>query len=142
MTNYEFRSLYAGSKVNHHRRFRGERLGNSTFMSLRDGRYRSAKDSAEEAAVETTGIGMIGDEVEFSRRAFELFKMLGKSISWFILQNTAKDSVEEAAVETIGSGMTGDEVEFSRRAFELFKMSGEEYQLVHPRPDILMSNWR
>lgn len=32
MTNYEFRSLYAGSKVNHHRRFRGERLGNSTFM--------------------------------------------------------------------------------------------------------------
>ncbi|KAK1387682.1 hypothetical protein POM88_015860 [Heracleum sosnowskyi] len=32
MTNQEFRTLYAGSKVNHHRMFRGERLGNSTFM--------------------------------------------------------------------------------------------------------------
>lgn len=32
MTNHEFRSLYAGSKVSHHRMFRGERLGNSTFM--------------------------------------------------------------------------------------------------------------
>ncbi|KAK1363223.1 hypothetical protein POM88_038784 [Heracleum sosnowskyi] len=32
MTNQEFRTLYVGSKVNHHRIFRGERLGNSTFM--------------------------------------------------------------------------------------------------------------
>lgn len=32
MTNHEFRSIYAGSKVSHHRMFRGQRLGNSTFM--------------------------------------------------------------------------------------------------------------
>ncbi|KAK1357894.1 Vignain [Heracleum sosnowskyi] len=31
MTNYEFRSFY-GSKISHHRMFRGERLGNSNFM--------------------------------------------------------------------------------------------------------------
>lgn len=31
MTNYEFRSFYAGSKISHHRMFQGERLG-TNFM--------------------------------------------------------------------------------------------------------------
>ena len=38
MSNYEFRSFYAGSKVSHHRMFRGERVGNSDFM------YENVKD--------------------------------------------------------------------------------------------------
>ncbi|KAF8005878.1 hypothetical protein BT93_K0225 [Corymbia citriodora subsp. variegata] len=32
MTNHEFRSLYAGSKVDHHRVFRGARRGSQSFM--------------------------------------------------------------------------------------------------------------
>ncbi|CAK9144597.1 unnamed protein product [Ilex paraguariensis] len=32
MTNHEFKSVYAGSKVNHHRMFRGIPHGNGTFM--------------------------------------------------------------------------------------------------------------
>ncbi|KAF3438648.1 hypothetical protein FNV43_RR21412 [Rhamnella rubrinervis] len=32
MTNHEFRSTYAGSKVKHHRMFRGPQLGNGSFM--------------------------------------------------------------------------------------------------------------
>ncbi|XP_030476319.2 vignain-like [Syzygium oleosum] len=32
MTNHEFRSLYAGSKVGHHRMFRGVRCGSESFM--------------------------------------------------------------------------------------------------------------
>ncbi|KAI7748849.1 hypothetical protein M8C21_024936 [Ambrosia artemisiifolia] len=32
MTNYEFRSLYAGSKIKHHRMLQGDRIGNRTFM--------------------------------------------------------------------------------------------------------------
>ncbi|KAJ1391923.1 Peptidase C1A, papain C-terminal [Sesbania bispinosa] len=32
MTNYEFRSIFAGSKVNHHKMFRGTPRGNGTFM--------------------------------------------------------------------------------------------------------------
>ena len=32
MTNHEFRSIYAGSKVGHHRMFRGTSRGNGTFM--------------------------------------------------------------------------------------------------------------
>jgi len=32
MTNHEFRTTYAGSKVNHHRMFRGTPRGNGTFM--------------------------------------------------------------------------------------------------------------
>jgi KDEL-tailed cysteine endopeptidase len=32
MTNHEFRSVYAGSKVKHHRMFRGTPRGNGSFM--------------------------------------------------------------------------------------------------------------
>lgn len=32
LTNHEFRSLYAGSKVGHHRMFRGARRGSESFM--------------------------------------------------------------------------------------------------------------
>ncbi|KAK9054554.1 hypothetical protein SSX86_025632 [Deinandra increscens subsp. villosa] len=32
MTNYEFRSVYAGSKIKHHRALKGDRIGNKTFM--------------------------------------------------------------------------------------------------------------
>lgn len=32
MTNHEFRSLYAGSKINHHRMFRGAQRGSESFM--------------------------------------------------------------------------------------------------------------
>ncbi|XP_058787427.1 vignain-like [Vicia villosa] len=32
LTNLEFRTIYAGSKVNHHRTFRGTARGNGTFM--------------------------------------------------------------------------------------------------------------
>jgi KDEL-tailed cysteine endopeptidase len=38
MTNYEFRSIYANSKVNHHRMFRGMSHDNETFM------YENVKD--------------------------------------------------------------------------------------------------
>ncbi|XP_076937023.1 vignain-like [Bidens hawaiensis] len=32
MTNHEFRSLYAGSKIKHQRMLKGDRIGNKTFM--------------------------------------------------------------------------------------------------------------
>lgn len=32
MTNHEFRSIYAGSKLNHHRMFQASPRGNGTFM--------------------------------------------------------------------------------------------------------------
>ncbi|KAK9066434.1 hypothetical protein SSX86_013756 [Deinandra increscens subsp. villosa] len=32
MTNHEFRSVYAGSKIHHHRMLQGDRIGNKTFM--------------------------------------------------------------------------------------------------------------
>ncbi|GKC77619.1 vignain-like protein [Tanacetum coccineum] len=31
-TSYEFRSIYAGSKIHHHRSLQGDRIGNKTFM--------------------------------------------------------------------------------------------------------------
>ncbi|KAJ0713121.1 putative chymopapain protein [Helianthus annuus] len=32
MTNHEFRSVYAGSKIHHHRSLQGDRIGNKAFM--------------------------------------------------------------------------------------------------------------
>lgn len=32
MTNHEFKSKFAGSKIKHHRMLQGDRIGNKTFM--------------------------------------------------------------------------------------------------------------
>ncbi|KAG4933030.1 hypothetical protein JHK87_047032 [Glycine soja] len=51
MTNHEFRSIYAGSKVNHHRMFRGTPRGNGTFMYQNVDRVPSSVDWRKKGAV-------------------------------------------------------------------------------------------
>ena len=51
MTNYEFRTTYAGSKVNHHRMFRGMPRGNGTFMYENFNNAPSSVDWREKGAV-------------------------------------------------------------------------------------------
>ncbi|TKY73587.1 Vignain protein [Spatholobus suberectus] len=51
MTNHEFRSTYAGSKVNHHRMFRGTPRGNGTFMYEKVGSVPPSVDWRKKGAV-------------------------------------------------------------------------------------------
>ncbi|QCE14890.1 vignain [Vigna unguiculata] len=51
MTNHEFRSTYAGSKVNHHRMFRGTPHGNGTFMYENVGSVPASVDWRKKGAV-------------------------------------------------------------------------------------------
>ncbi|KAJ1403258.1 Peptidase C1A, papain C-terminal [Sesbania bispinosa] len=51
MTNHEFRSTYAGSKVNHHRMFRGTPRGNGTFMYEKVDRVPPSVDWRKKGAV-------------------------------------------------------------------------------------------
>ena len=54
MTNHEFRSMYAGSKVKHHRMFRGTPRGSESFMHERVGSVPASVDWRLKGAV--TGI--------------------------------------------------------------------------------------
>ncbi|XP_027329555.1 vignain-like isoform X2 [Abrus precatorius] len=54
LTNHEFRSIYAGSKVNHHRMLRGTPRGNDTFMYENVDRVPSMVDWRKKGAV--TGV--------------------------------------------------------------------------------------
>ncbi|RZC17264.1 vignain-like [Glycine soja] len=54
MTNHEFRSTYAGSKVNHHRMFQGTPRGNGTFMYEKVGSVPPSVDWRKNGAV--TGV--------------------------------------------------------------------------------------
>lgn len=51
LTNQEFRNFYAGSKVNHHRMFRGTPRGNETFMYENVGRVPPSVDWRQKGAV-------------------------------------------------------------------------------------------
>ncbi|KAF7838225.1 vignain [Senna tora] len=51
MTNHEFRSIYAASKVNHHRMFRGAPRGNGTFMYQNFQRVPPSVDWRKKGAV-------------------------------------------------------------------------------------------
>lgn len=51
MTNHEFRSTYAGSKVNHHKMFRGTQHGNGTFMYEKVGSVPASVDWRKKGAV-------------------------------------------------------------------------------------------
>ncbi|XP_057435464.1 vignain-like [Lotus japonicus] len=51
MTNHEFRSAYAGSKVNHHRMFRGATRGNGSFMYEKINRVPPSVDWRKKGAV-------------------------------------------------------------------------------------------
>ncbi|XP_027355741.1 vignain [Abrus precatorius] len=51
MTNHEFRSTYAGSKVNHHRMFRGTPRGNGIFMYEKVGTVPPSVDWRKKGAV-------------------------------------------------------------------------------------------
>ncbi|KAK7411058.1 hypothetical protein VNO78_02422 [Psophocarpus tetragonolobus] len=51
MTNHEFRSTYAGSKVSHHRMFRGTPHGNGTFMYQKVGSVPPSVDWRKKGAV-------------------------------------------------------------------------------------------
>ncbi|CAJ1974993.1 unnamed protein product [Sphenostylis stenocarpa] len=51
MTNHEFRSTYAGSKVNHHIMFRGTPRGNGTFMYEKVGTVPPSLDWRKKGAV-------------------------------------------------------------------------------------------
>ncbi|XP_020216660.1 vignain [Cajanus cajan] len=51
MTNHEFRSIYAGSRVDHHRRFRGTPRENGTFMYHNFDRVPSSVDWRKKGAV-------------------------------------------------------------------------------------------
>ncbi|XP_020235764.1 vignain [Cajanus cajan] len=51
MTNHEFRSTYAGSKVNHYRMFRGTPRGNGTFMYEKVGPVPPSVDWRKKGAV-------------------------------------------------------------------------------------------
>ncbi|XP_054821781.1 vignain-like [Prosopis cineraria] len=51
LTNHEFRNAYAGSKVNHHRMFRGTPRGNGTFMYENVDRVPPSVDWRKKGAV-------------------------------------------------------------------------------------------
>ncbi|XP_065874216.1 vignain [Euphorbia lathyris] len=51
MTSHEFRTMYAGSKINHHRMFRGTRGNTSTFMYENVGRVPTSVDWRKKGAV-------------------------------------------------------------------------------------------
>lgn len=51
MTNHEFRSTYAGSKVNHHRMFRGAQRGSGSFMYEKVERISPSVDWRKKGAV-------------------------------------------------------------------------------------------
>nr|P12412.1 RecName: Full=Vignain; AltName: Full=Bean endopeptidase; AltName: Full=Cysteine proteinase; AltName: Full=Sulfhydryl-endopeptidase; Short=SH-EP; Contains: RecName: Full=Vignain-1; Contains: RecName: Full=Vignain-2; Flags: Precursor [Vigna mungo]CAA33753.1 sulfhydryl-pre-endopeptidase (AA -20 to 342) [Vigna mungo]CAA36181.1 sulfhydryl-endopeptidase [Vigna mungo] len=51
MTNHEFRSTYAGSKVNHHKMFRGSQHGSGTFMYEKVGSVPASVDWRKKGAV-------------------------------------------------------------------------------------------
>lgn len=51
MTNHEFKSIYAGSKVNHHRMFRGAPRGSATFMYEKVRDVPASVDWREKGAV-------------------------------------------------------------------------------------------
>ena len=51
MTNHEFRSTYAGSKISHHRMLHGERIGNKSFMYANDDNIPASVDWRKKNAV-------------------------------------------------------------------------------------------
>ncbi|XP_071733936.1 vignain-like [Rutidosis leptorrhynchoides] len=51
MTNHEFRSIYAGSKIHHRRMLQGDRIGNKTFMYANVDRVPSSVDWRKKGAV-------------------------------------------------------------------------------------------
>ncbi|XP_050221148.1 vignain-like [Mercurialis annua] len=51
MTNHEFRRIYAGSTITHHRMFRGATQGNGTFMYANVDRVPSSVDWRKRGAV-------------------------------------------------------------------------------------------
>ncbi|XP_023733587.1 vignain [Lactuca sativa] len=51
MTNHEFRSMYAGSKISHHRMLKGERIGSKGFMYANDDNVPDSVDWRKENAV-------------------------------------------------------------------------------------------
>ncbi|XP_076901985.1 vignain-like [Bidens hawaiensis] len=51
MTSHEFRSLYAGSKIRHHRMLQGDRIGNKTFMYANVKSVPSSVDWRKKGAV-------------------------------------------------------------------------------------------
>ncbi|KAI3759449.1 hypothetical protein L6452_07280 [Arctium lappa] len=51
MTNHEFRSVFAGSKIKHHRMLQGDRIGNKTFMYANVENVPSSVDWRKKGAV-------------------------------------------------------------------------------------------
>ncbi|KAI3763188.1 hypothetical protein L1987_53640 [Smallanthus sonchifolius] len=51
MTNHEFRSVYAGSKISHHRMLHGEHIGNKSFMYANDDNIPASIDWRKKNAV-------------------------------------------------------------------------------------------
>lgn len=49
--NHEFRSMYAGSKISHHRMLKGERIGSKGFMYANDDNVPDSVDWRKENAV-------------------------------------------------------------------------------------------
>ncbi|KAI3684454.1 hypothetical protein L6452_33678 [Arctium lappa] len=51
MTNYEFKSVYAGSKISHHRTLQGDHIGNEGFMYGKENNVPASVDWRKENAV-------------------------------------------------------------------------------------------
>lgn len=51
MTNHEFRRVYAGSKISHHRMLQGQRIGSNGFMYANDDNVPASVDWRKENAV-------------------------------------------------------------------------------------------
>lgn len=51
MTSHEFRSVYAGSKISHHRTLHGERIDNKSFMYANDNNIPASIDWRKKNAV-------------------------------------------------------------------------------------------
>ncbi|KAJ0785442.1 putative actinidain [Helianthus annuus] len=51
ITNHEFRSVYAGSKISHHRMLHGERVGDKSFMYASDDNIPASMDWRKKNAV-------------------------------------------------------------------------------------------